>query len=344
MQMLVTGGGGFLGFALCRALRQAGHQVRSLARGSYPALAELGVEALRGDVADRNAVFQATAGCDAVFHVAAKAGVWGPAADYYRANVTGTEHVIAACREHHVRRLIYTSSPSVVYAGVDEAGIDESVPYPARYLTSYPQTKAIAERAVLAANSRDLATVALRPHLIWGPGDQHLVPRLIERAKSGRLRQVGDGRNRVDTTYIDNAVAAHLTACEQLAWQAPCAGKAYFIANDAPIPLWELINRMLACADLPPVTRRISPGMAYAAGAVLEVVYRLTGAASEPPMTRFVARQLSTDHWYDLTAAKRDLHYMPTVSIDEGLQRLREWLQSLPRTSLPPVNDRGASA
>lgn len=336
MQMLVTGGGGFLGFALCRALRQAGHQVRSLARGVYPALAEVGVEALRGDVADRHAVLQAAAGCDAVFHVAAKAGVWGPAAEYYRANVLGTEHVIAACREHHVPRLIYTSSPSVVYAGVDEAGIDEAVPYPARYLTSYPQTKAIAERAVLAANSPELATVALRPHLIWGPGDQHLVPRLIERARSGRLRQVGDGRNRVDTTYIDNAVAAHLAASEQLAWQAPCAGKAYFIANDAPIPLWELINRMLACADLPPVTRRISPQMAYVAGAVLEVMYRLTGATAEPPMTRFVARQLSTDHWYDLTAAKRDLNYTPTVSIDAGLQRLRQWLQSMPRTSLPP--------
>ncbi len=328
MQVLVTGGGGFLGSALCRALLARGCRVRSLSRGDYPALTALGIETLQGDVADPAAVSRALAGCAAVFHVAAKAGVWGPRADYRRVNVTGTEVVLQACREQHVSQLIYTSSPSVVYAGLDEAGIDESTPYPSSYLTSYPQTKAEAERMVLAANSPALATVALRPHLIWGPGDQHLVPRLIARAKSGRLRRVGDGRNLVDTTYIDNAVAAQIAALDRLAPGARCAGRAYFIANDEPQPLWGLIDQMLACAELPPVTKSVSPGVAYALGAALEIGHRLWGRQDEPPLTRFVARQLSTAHWYDLTAAKRDLGYVPIVRVDEGLRRLREWLHT----------------
>lgn len=324
MRALVTGGGGFLGKALCQALLARGVAVRSLSRGSYPELTAIGVECAPGDLADAAMVSAAVAGCDVVFHVAAKAGVWGPYAEYHRANVLGTENVIAACRQQGVQQLIYTSSPSVVYSGHDEAGIDESTPYPEHYLTNYPQTKAIAERAVLAANSPTLATVSLRPHLIWGPGDNHLLPRLIERAKAGRLRRVGSGTNRVDTTYIDNAVSAHLAAWDRLQPRAACAGRAYFIANDEPWPLWDLINRMLACADEPPVHRTISPSLAYGIGAILEGAYRLLGRNEEPPMTRFVARQLSTDHWYDLTAAKRDLGYAPAVTVEEGLRRLRE--------------------
>lgn len=326
--ILVTGGSGFVGSALCRRLAERGHTVRSLQRSDSPALAALGVDCRRGDVADREAVFSAAKDCEVVFHVAAKAGVWGPADEYHRANVAGTERILQACREFGVRKLIYTSSPSVVYHGVDENGIDESTPYPDAYLTEYPRTKAIAERIVLAANGPQLATVALRPHLIWGPGDNHLVPRLIDRAKSGRLRRVGDGKNLVDTTYIDNCVEAHLCALDCLQSGAACAGKAYFISNDEPLPLWDLINRMLACADIPPLTKSISAPMAYRAGAVLEFLYRLSGSHSEPSMTRFVARQLSTSHWYNLAAAKRDLGYQPRVTIEEGLQRLREWLHA----------------
>lgn len=328
MTALVTGGGGFLGSALCRALVERGVRVRSLARGDYPALAALGVETVRGDLAERDAVRRAAQNCSAIFHVAAKAGVWGPLAEYHRANVVGTENVLDACRAHGIPRLIYTSSPSVAYGGGDEAGVDESAPYPASYLTHYPRTKAIAEQLVLAANSPTFATVSLRPHLIWGPGDNHLLPRMIASAKAGRLRRVGDGKNLVDTTYIDNAVAAHLAAYDRLSPTAACAGKAYFIANDEPRLLWDLINQMLACADLPPVTRTISALSAFLLGVVLEGVYGFLGRCDEPPMTRFVARQLATSHWYDLTAAKRDLDYRPLVSVDEGLQRLRAWLHS----------------
>ncbi len=323
---LVTGGGGFLGQALCRALVARGDVVRSLARGDYPELKALGVDTRRGDIANTDDVISAALGCDVIFHVAAKAGVWGHYAEYHQANVVGTQNVLDACRQHGVKRLIYTSSPSVVYAGHDEAGLNESTPYPSTYLTHYPRTKAEAERLVLAANGPTLSTVALRPHLIWGPGDNHLLPRLIAKAKSGRLRRVGNGRNRVDTTYIDNAVAAHLAAFDRLSPAAACAGKAYFIANNEPRPLWELIDQMLACADLPPVRRSISARSAYAIGAIFESVYGVIGWQEEPPMTRFVARQLSTDHWYDLSAAIHDLGYQPAVSVDEGLRRLREWL------------------
>lgn len=326
MTVLVTGGGGFLGQALCRALIARGVPVRSLARGHYPALAELGIETVRGDISARDDVVSAATGCDALFHVAAKAGVWGPAAEYHQINVVGTQNVLEACRVHHIPRLIYTSSPSVVYSGLDEAGVNESVPYPDTYLTHYPRTKAEAERAVLSANGPALSTIALRPHLIWGPGDNHLLPRLISRAQSGKLRRVGDGTNLVDTTYIDNAVAAHLAAYDRLSPNAECAGKAYFIANNEPRPLWELIDQMLDCAGLPPVQRSISATAAYGIGAVLEGLYTVLRIREELPMSRFVARQLSTDHWYDLSAAINDLGYQPAVTVDEGLRRLRESL------------------
>ncbi len=328
MKALVTGGGGFLGHAIVQQLRGRGDAVRSFSRQRYPALDALGVEQAAGDLADADAVAVAVAGCDVVFHVAAKAGVWGPAAEYERANVLGTRHVLAACRRHGVRRLVFTSSPSVVGAGHDIRGGDESLPYPRHYLAHYPRTKAQAEREILAANGTDLATVALRPHLIWGPGDHHLIPRLLARARAGQLRQVGDGSNRVDVTYIGNAAAAHLLAADRLAPGATAGGRAYFISDGEPVLLWPFINRVLAEAGLPPVRRRIPAAVAYAAGAVLEAVYGLLRRPDEPRMTRFLARQLSTSHWFDISAARRDLGYEPAVSTEEGLRRLGAWLRS----------------
>jgi nucleoside-diphosphate-sugar epimerase len=324
MRALVTGGGGFLGGAIVRKLRARGDEVRSLSRGRYPELEQLGVETIQADLSDVDALARATAGCDVVFHVAAKAGVWGPEEEYYRVNVTGTDNVLTACRRTGIRRLVYTSSPSVVFNGRDMEGVDESVPYPEHYEAPYPKTKALAEQAVLRANGPDLATVALRPHLIWGPGDPHLIPRIVDRARRGRLRKIGSGENCVDTVYIDNAADAHLLAADRLGPGVPPAGKAYFIAQGEPRPLWEVINRILSAAGLPPVTRRVPAGVAHAAGAVLETVYRILRLSGEPPMTRFVARELATAHWFDLTAARRDLGYMPAVSFDEGMHRLEE--------------------
>jgi len=311
---LVTGGGGFLGSNIVRMLLDKRITVRSLQRSNNPDLKKLGVEIMRGDISDRATVINATEGCNVIFHVAAKTGVWGDYDDYYQCNVIGTKNIIEACQTHNIQKLIYTSSPSVIFAGKDEENINESTPYPDHFLTAYQKTKALAEQMVLAANNETLATVALRPHLIWGPGDPHLVPRIIERAKAGRLRLVGKQINLVDSTYIDNAALAHILAAEAIAPNAVCAGKAYFISNDEPI---------LAAADLSPVTKTISPQLAYTIGMMLEFIYKIFKLKDEPIMTRFVARQLSCAHWYDLTAAKTNLGYQSKVTIDEGMERLK---------------------
>lgn len=330
MKALVTGAGGFLGGAITRQLLGRGDAVRGFSRGTYGELEALGVEQRRGDLGDAAAVDQAVEGCDLVFHVAAKAGAWGRYDDYERANVLGTRHVIAACRRHGVRHLVYTSSPSVVFDGRDLEGADESLPYPSRYEAHYPQTKALAEREVLAANSAQLRTVALRPHLIWGPRDNHLVPRLIERARAGQLRRISGPIKRVDTTYIDDAARAHLLAADRLRGSEgePIGGRAYFISSGQPLPLWELIERILAAAGLPPVERAVSPRAARGAGWLFERVHTLLRRDGEPRMTRWIARELSTAHWFDLGAAKRDLGYEPRVTIEEGLERLAEWLRA----------------
>jgi 2-alkyl-3-oxoalkanoate reductase len=328
MNALVTGGGGFLGGAIVRLLRDRGDTVRSLSRGTYPRLEALGVEQVRGDVANLEDVRQAAQGCDVVFHVAAKAGIAGRYAEYHRANVTGTENVIAACRSAGVRRLVYTSSPSVVFDGRDMEGVDESAPYPPHWEAYYPKTKALAEQAVLRANGADLATVALRPHLIWGPGDTNLVPRILARGRTGRLRRIGKATKLIDSVYIENAALAHVQAADRLSPGAPVAGKVYFISNGEPMPLWDLVNAILKAGDVPPVTRSVPYPLAWLAGWVLEGVYGVFRPGVEPPMTRFLARELATAHWFDLTAARRDLGYEPMVSIAEGLTRLGESLHA----------------
>lgn len=330
MKVLVTGGGGFLGGAIVQMLRARGDEVRSFSRGAHPQLAALGVEQLRGDLGDREAVARAADGCELVFHVAAKAGVWGDYRDFLRANVAGTENVIAACRRSRIARLVFTSSPSVVFDGRDVEGGDESLPYPSRYEAHYPATKALAEQLALAANSAGLAVTALRPHLIWGPGDNHLVPRIVARGRAGRLRRIGSRPNLVDTVYIDNAARAHLLAADRLHPGSAVAGRPYFISNGEPLPLWEMINRILAAAGVPPVTRSLSPGAAVMLGRLCEGLWGAFRLGGEPPMTRFVAHELASAHWFDIGAARRDLGYRPEVSIDEGLRRLQQWLRPPP--------------
>jgi nucleoside-diphosphate-sugar epimerase len=324
LKALVTGGGGFLGHAIVRLLLARGDSVRSLARGDYPELTRIGVENFRGDVADVEAVARAAQGCDAIFHVAAKAGVWGTAAEYEHANIGGTRAVIDACRRLGIDRLIYTSTPSVVYGGGPIEGGDESLPYPARFEAHYPRTKAAAEKLVLAANGPALRTVSLRPHLIWGPGDNHLIPRMVARAKAGQLRKVGDGSYLVDSVYVDNAAQAHVDAADRLVPGSVISGKAYFITNGEPMAVGELIDRILGAAGLPPVKRSISPRLAYVAGAVLEFFHAALLSRQEPRMTRFLAKQLSTAHWFNISAARRELGYAPRVTIAEGLRRLEE--------------------
>lgn len=324
---LVTGGGGFLGSHIVYILINKGIAVRTLQRSDHPELKKAGIESLTGDIRDATTVNHAAEGCDVIFHVAAKTGVWGNYNNYYQCNVIGTKNVLDACKTHGIHKLIYTSTPSVVFSGDDEEGINESTPYPDHFLTAYQKTKALAEQMVLDANSDTLVTIALRPHLIWGPGDPHLVPRIIERARDGRLRLVGKQNNLVDSTYIDNAALAHVLAAEALAHDASCAGKAYFISNGEPLPMAELINKILAAASLSPVTKTIPTQLAYILGMMMEVAYKIFNLKGEPIMTRFVAKQLSCAHWYDLTAAKRDFAYQAETSINEGMQKLKASLK-----------------
>ena len=323
MKVLVTGGSGFLGSALCAALVARGYDVSSMQRSFSDALVRLGVRQVLGDLADVEAVTAACVGQDAVFHNAAKAGAWGSYESYFNANVLGTRNVIAACRAQGVTRIVHTSTPSVVHSGrtAVEGGNEIDTPYGMNFKAPYPATKVIAEQAMLAANDASLATVSLRPRLIWGPGDTQLLPRLVERARAGRLRFIGGGHNRMDTSYIDNAVQAHLDAFDHLAPGAACAGKAYFISNGEPMPVRDIVNALLRAADAPEVTASVPYPIAYAGGAVLEGVWLLLRLDGEPPMTRFLAEQLSTPHWYDISAAKRDFGYVPKISTAEGLRR-----------------------
>ncbi|OQY21541.1 MAG: 3-beta hydroxysteroid dehydrogenase [Desulfobacteraceae bacterium 4572_35.2] len=331
MKALVTGGGGFLGFAIVKRLRQQGAQVHTLARNHYTKLEALDVTQHLGDLTNYSDVEHAATDCDVVFHVAAKAGIWGDYNDYYRANVTGTKNVIKACRALGIKKLVYTSSPSVVFDGTSMEGLDESLPYPHHYETAYPETKAIAERAVIAANDNQLATVSLRPHLIWGPADNHLTPRIIERGGAGKLRRIGKQDHKVDCIYVDNAAHAHLLAAKRLAIDSNIAGKCYFISQDDPRNLWDIVNGILATADIAPVTKVIPFSLAYSIGWLLETVYKGLKKEQEPPMTRFLARELSTAHWFDMSAAKKEFGYTPLISIEEGFIQLNNWQKTTER-------------
>lgn len=322
MRILVTGGGGFLGRHIVKQLQQRGDEVRVIGRRPYSDLVEAGVECVQGDITETPRVIDACRGMDAVIHVAARAGVWGPRESYYQPNVTGTINVIAGCREAGVRRLVYTSTPSVVYGTQPIEGGDESLPYPERYLTHYAETKAMAERAVLAASDGTLATCSLRPHLIWGPGDTNLVPRIVQRAKAGKLKQVGDGTNRVSVSYVENVAAAHVAAVDRLRPGNALAGQAYFINEDEPVRCWTFIGKILHAMDAPPIRKSVPFAVAYTAGCVLEATHKLLRRSQEPLMTRFVALQLATSHWFRADKAKRDLDWRPTVSLDEGLRRM----------------------
>ena len=330
-QSLVTGGGGFVGRFVVRQLLERGESVRVLGRREYPFLE--GAECVVRDVADPRAVAAAAAGCDAVYHVAAKPGVWGPRAEYERTNVEGTRNVIDACRTHGVGRLIFTSSPSVVFDGRDHIDADESLPYPEAedYLCDYPRTNAEAERMVLAADEPGrLRTVALRPHLVFGPEDNSLTPRVLSRADAGRLAIVGRGRNEVSVSYVENVAASHVQAADELAADARCGGRAYFINEPRPVAVEDWINTILGFGDRPPCRRHVPLWAAYAIGSMLETLFAITGRTAEPPMTRFVALQLGRSHTYDTSAAQRDFGYRPVVAWDEALWRTRQWFQDHP--------------
>ncbi len=336
MKAVVTGASGFLGSRLAAELVREGHQVVAGSRKPVPELVALGARHAPLDLSDRDALRNAFKDADIVFHVAAKTGVWGPEREYVESNVTGTQNVLAACEQRRVKRLVYTSSPSVVFDGRDHVDASNDLPYPHDYLCSYPATKAIAEREVLAANGRwGLATCALRPHLIFGPGDPHLVPRLLARARAGKLARVGDGENEVTLCAVETAVAAHVAAARGLRPDAPHAGRAYFVGQERPVRLWDWIDGLLRELGIAPVRRRVPFFLAYAGGTACEALWWLTRLGGEPPMTRFVALQLARSHSYSMEPARRDFGFHEPLSLEAATARLVTALKAAPPAAHP---------
>lgn len=328
--VLVTGAGGFLGRYITEKLVASGCKVRALNRKRYASLDALGVKTFQGDIQDEQTVYNACQDVEEVYHVASISGIGEPWDRYYRVNTQGTQNVIRACEMNGVRKLIYTSSPSVTFTGEDQKNVDESAPYPKKWLAHYPHSKALAESAVLSANKENgLLTCALRPHLIWGPRDEALIPRLLSRARSGRLRRVGSGNNLVDMIYVENAAAAHLQASAALNPGSSVCGRAYFLSQGEPVLCWEWINEILSLADIPPIQKSISLRTAVNLGWICERVWKVFQIERDPPMSRFLAYQLARDHYFNISRARNDFHYSPEISTEEGMRRLGEFLKGI---------------
>ncbi len=328
MKTLVIGGGGFVGSAIVRQLVDKGAEVGVLGRNHYPHLEKLDVRQFQGDILDSDYLIRSMQGYDTVFHVAAKAGIWGPKHEFEQVNVAGTRNVLGACFAAGVETLVYTSTPSVVFDRKDLNGADETTSYARRFLCYYASSKAVAEQMVLVANSEVLKTCAIRPHLVWGPGDPHLIPRLVERGRRGKLKIVGNGTNLVDISYVDNVAHAHVLAAKNLNSSATAAGNAYFISQGEPVNLWNWINELFGRLGIEPVRKKIGYGTAYAVGTLLEGIYMWFSMEKEPKMTRFLAEQLARSHWFSIDRARRDLGYKPLVSTSAGLERVVEWLSA----------------
>lgn len=311
--VVVTGGGGFLGKALSKALISEGALVRTIQRSFYPILDELGVKQFQLDLSTTsvNELAKVINGADIVFHTAAKVSMWGIEADFIASNINGTKNLIEACIVSKCNRFVFTSSPSVIANGSDLRDVDESIPYPNFYHSLYPKTKAKAEQIVLAANSDKFFTLSLRPHLIYGPGDTSLEELVVKKAKAGRLVQIGAGENLADFTYIDDCVEAHLCAAESLLNNPNCRGRAYFISQGQPIKLWEWIEAALRRNNLPAIKRKIPARLAIFLGSFFETICKLSPIDIDPPFTRFLAEEMSTDHYFDISAARRELGFNP---------------------------------
>jgi 2-alkyl-3-oxoalkanoate reductase len=325
VRVLVTGATSLLGGSVARALTARGDDVVCLQRRPLASPAGGSITEVLGDVRDLDVVTRAAEGCDGIVHLAAKVGVVGSWEEYRSINVDGTAALLEAARRAGVGRLVHVSSPSVAHGGEPITGDGAGEPVLGRRRAWYPESKAIAERLVLDTELPGAGVVVVRPHLVWGPGDTQLVGRIVERARTGRLALVGSGSALVDTLYLDNAVDGHLAALDAVAPGAACDRRAYVLTNAEPRPIRELIAGICAAAGVPFEPRTVRPGMARVVGSVVERIWPLLRRDDEPPLTRFLAEQLGTAHWFDPEPARRDLGYVPQVSVDDGLARLAAW-------------------
>ncbi|PZF43533.1 MULTISPECIES: NAD(P)-dependent oxidoreductase [unclassified Curtobacterium] len=324
MKVLVTGASGFLGQATAAAVRDAGHEVRTFQRrpSGVP-----GVQDVAGTMADDAAIARAVDGVEAVVHLAAKVSLAGDPADFARVNIEGTRSLLAAARAAGVGRFVFVSSPSVAHTGSSLVGADAGPAEPSRARGDYARTKAAAELLALDADAPDFAVVAVRPHLVWGPGDTQLVGRIVERARAGRLPLLDSGAALIDTLYVDNAATAMVAALEHVTDDG-VHGNAYVVTNGEPRPVADLLAGICTASGVRPPQWHVPAAVARAAGSVVEAVWRVRPGEDEPPMTRFLAEQLSTAHWFDQRGTRSDLRWTPSVSIDEGLERLRAAAQA----------------
>jgi nucleoside-diphosphate-sugar epimerase len=321
MRILVTGATSLIGKRLVERLVQRGDEPICLQRHA----ADVDATQVLGDVRDAPIVLAAAKSCDAAVHLAAKVGVVGAWEEFRSVNVDGTAHVVAAAHRHDLRAVVHVSSPSVAHVGEPIAGGLAAPAATGRRGAWYAESKAVAERVALGANSESIAVVAIRPHLVWGPEDTQLVGRIVDRARSGRLALVNGGRALVDTTYIDNAVDALIAALDRARPGEPCAGNAYVITNGEPRTIRELVDGICNAFDLSVRFRSVPIRLAAPVGGLIEQFWARTNRTNDPPITRFLAEQLGTAHWFDPRPAANDLGYHPVVSIDEGLAKLAAW-------------------
>ncbi|RZF20782.1 MULTISPECIES: NAD-dependent epimerase/dehydratase family protein [Halobacteriovorax] len=324
MRVLVTGVTGFLGYHIAKDLLKDGHEVINFSRRHTSEVDELGIETIKGDLTNYEDIKNALRDIDAVFHAAGKVGMWGKSKDFHRINVDGTKNLVNAMKEQGAKYLIYTSTPSVVFGKDEIKNGDESLPYPKKYLNEYAKSKSIAERFVLESNGHGILTTSIRPHLIYGERDKNIIPRLIQRAKSGRLKIIGDGQNLVDINYVENASHAHVMALKELSTEAKNQGKAYFIGQEKPVNLWDFINKILEAKGEKPISSKVSLKIVYFIGLIFELVYKLLGKYDDqPPMTRFVALQMGTSHYFKHDNARVDFGYSPKITIEESLEKIK---------------------
>ena len=327
MKVLVTGTGSLLLGGVASELLRRGDEVVCLQRRPAAFMGHQNAHEVLADICNADAVALAAKGCDAIIHGAARVGVVGSQKEFYDTNVLGTENILRAAEQQSISRLVFVSTPSVAHTGASLVGAPAGQAEIGRSRSYYAESKAIAERTVLNARNSQLAVVAIRPHLVWGPGDTQLVGRIVERAKSGRLAVVGTGNALVDSTYIDNAISAHIAALDALHIGSACDGKAYVVSNGEPRTVNELMRSMCESAGVPFEPRHLSLTLGIRLGALVERLWPLM-QSSEPPITRFIAEQLGTAHWFDQRVVHNDLKWAPSVTLDEGFKQLTQWFAS----------------
>ena len=332
--VLVTGASGMLGGDVARVLLARNWRVRVFQRGHAAVAEREGVDEVLGSITDPEDVARALDGVDDVVHLAAKVSFTGDWDEFVRVNVTGTRVLLCQAQNAGVENVVFVSSPSVAHAGVsiEGAGAEPANPDTAR--GNYARSKAAAELLALSMDGqRDLKVAAVRPHIVWGPGDTQLVERVADRAAAGRMPNLDHGAAMIDTTYIDNASEGIVRALERI---DVVHGRALVLTNGEPRPVGELIARMCRATGAEAPTRSIPGGVARLAGKVIETVWphlpaKLRRGDGEPPMTEFLAEQLSTAHWFDQRETRELLDWTPSVSLDEGFSRLAAYYQDHPR-------------